>query len=115
MKRISIFLFLAFCPAMNSLADGQKPNVVLLLTDDQSYHLGMLGVKGLATPHIDALAEQGTFFTKAYSSAASCAPWPSIAASASITAPLPARSPGSGRGIAREVRRRRTSGAPLPS
>lgn len=51
-----------------------KPNFILLLTDDQSYHLGMLGVQGLETPNIDTLAKQGTFFTKAYSSAASCAP-----------------------------------------
>ncbi|VGO11463.1 Arylsulfatase [Pontiella desulfatans] len=52
----------------------QKPNVVLLLTDDQSYHLGMLGVQGLETPNIDELAKQGVFFTKAYSASASCAP-----------------------------------------
>ena len=54
-------------------ADAEK-NVVLLLTDDQSYHLGMLGVPGLETPNIDRLAKAGTFFTKAYASAASCAP-----------------------------------------
>ncbi|QHI70681.1 sulfatase family protein [Tichowtungia aerotolerans] len=59
--------------ALGARADKQ-PNFVLLLTDDQSYHLGMLGVPGLKTPNIDALAKQGTFFTKAYSSAASCAP-----------------------------------------
>lgn len=51
-----------------------KPNFVLLLTDDQSYHLGMLDVPGLKTPNIDALAKQGTFFTKAYAASASCAP-----------------------------------------
>ena len=53
---------------------GKRPNFILLLTDDQSYHLGMLGVAGLETPNIDALAKQGTFFTKAYSASASCAP-----------------------------------------
>jgi N-sulfoglucosamine sulfohydrolase len=55
-------------------AEQDRPNVILLLTDDQSYHLGMLGVPGLKTPNIDALAKRGTFFTKAYSAAASCAP-----------------------------------------
>ncbi len=50
------------------------PNFVLLLTDDQSYHLGMLGVPGLETPNMDALAKRGVFFTKAYSASASCAP-----------------------------------------
>ncbi len=62
----SIFLF--------SAVAEKRLNVVLLLTDDQSYHLGMLDVPGLKTPNIDALAKRGTFFTKAYSSAASCAP-----------------------------------------
>ncbi len=67
--------WLFFALIMNCFfsATAEK-NVVLLLTDDQSYHLGMLGVPGLKTPNIDALAKQGTFFTRAYSSAASCAP-----------------------------------------
>ena len=51
-----------------------KPGFVLILTDDQSYHLSMLGTPGLKTPHIDTLAGQGMFFTKAYSAAASCSP-----------------------------------------
>ncbi|MDD2598754.1 MAG: sulfatase [Kiritimatiellae bacterium] len=46
----------------------------MLLTDDQSYHLGMTGVKGLKTPNIDGLARRGVFFSKAYATAASCAP-----------------------------------------
>ena len=64
---------LGLCVVFSVYAKKQ-PTVVLLLTDDQSYHLGMLGVPGLETPNIDALAKAGTFFTKAYSSAASCAP-----------------------------------------
>jgi len=57
-----------------SVQAKKQPNFVLLLTDDQSYHLGMLGVQGLETPNIDALAKRGVFFTKAYSASASCAP-----------------------------------------
>jgi len=76
------FLFLAaIVVATASVAAKQsrvvglsKPNFILLLTDDQSYHLGMLGVPGLETPNIDALAKRGVFFTKAYSASASCAP-----------------------------------------
>lgn len=74
MKRSSIFLLIALTSGVGSWAAGRPPNFILLLTDDQSYHLGMLGVKGLETPRLDALARQGIFFTKAYSSAASCAP-----------------------------------------
>ena len=56
------------------LVSGPKPNFILLLTDDQSYHLGLLGVPGLETPNLDALARRGVFFTKAYSTSGSCAP-----------------------------------------
>lgn len=51
-----------------------RPNFLLLLTDDQSYHLSMVGTPGIQTPNLDALAKRGMFFTKAYASAASCSP-----------------------------------------
>ncbi len=50
------------------------PNFLLLLTDDQSYHLSMVGTPGIQTPNIDALSKKGVFFTKAYAAAASCSP-----------------------------------------
>ena len=55
---IGMFLLLIM-PAVEAT---QKPNFILLLTDDQSYCLGMLDVLGLATPNIDALASRGAFF-----------------------------------------------------
>lgn len=72
--KISGIVLLTLLCLFSVKAAKKQPNVILLLTDDQSYHLGMLGVPGLETPNIDALAKQGVFFTKAYSSAASCAP-----------------------------------------
>ena len=72
MKKVLVFL-LCLLPLV-SVQAKQKPNFILLLTDDQSYHLGMLDVQGLETPNIDALAKRGVFFTKAYSASASCAP-----------------------------------------
>lgn len=51
-----------------------RPNFLLLLTDDQSYHLSLAGTPGIKTPNIDALAKRGVFFTKAYAAAASCSP-----------------------------------------
>ncbi|MDF7822608.1 sulfatase [Pontiellaceae bacterium B12227] len=73
--RKKIDLICLVCPILlGAVQAKQQPNFVLLLTDDQSYHLGMLGVPGLETPNIDALAKEGVFFTHAYSSAASCAP-----------------------------------------
>jgi N-sulfoglucosamine sulfohydrolase len=44
------------------------------LTDDQSYHLSLVGTPGIKTPNIDSLAKRGVFFTKAYAAAASCSP-----------------------------------------
>lgn len=52
----------------------EKPNIMLFLTDDQSYHLSHVGTPGLSTPNIDKLIEGGTFFENAFSSCASCAP-----------------------------------------
>jgi N-sulfoglucosamine sulfohydrolase len=60
--------------ALSSAKAEEKPNVILLLTDDQSYHLSLIGTPGLKTPNIDALAKRGVFFTKAYAASASCAP-----------------------------------------
>ncbi|MCL4484100.1 MAG: sulfatase, partial [Bacteroidetes bacterium] len=51
-----------------------RPNFLLLLTDDQSYHLSLIGTPGIQTPNMDYLAKQGVFFTKAYAAAASCSP-----------------------------------------
>jgi len=60
--------------AEQPIVDKTRPNFLLLLTDDQSYHLSLVGTPGIQTPNMDALAKRGVFFTKAYAAAASCAP-----------------------------------------
>ncbi len=60
--------------AEKPIQEKKKINFLLLLTDDQSYHLSMVGTTGIQTPNIDALAKRGVFFTKANSAAASCSP-----------------------------------------
>ena len=53
----------------------KKPNVVIILTDDQGYgDLGCMGSSDLKTPHIDALAERGIRFTSMYSASPVCSP-----------------------------------------
>ena len=53
----------------------KKPNVVIILTDDQGYgDLGCMGSADLKTPHIDALAAHGIRFTSMYSASPVCSP-----------------------------------------
>ena len=51
------------------LAQTRKPNIVLILTDDQGYgDLSLHGNPNLATPNIDAIAKAGAQFSRFYSS-----------------------------------------------
>jgi N-sulfoglucosamine sulfohydrolase len=49
-----------------------KPNIVLFVTDDQSPTAGCYGSPVIQTPHLDALAKEGTRFTQAFATTASC-------------------------------------------
>ncbi len=59
-----------------SSAAGQygAKNVLLILADDMSAHLGALGTEAVTTPVLDSLAAQGVLFTKAHAASASCSP-----------------------------------------
>lgn len=53
----------------------RKPNVILIMTDDQGYgDLGCMGSDFVKTPHIDTLADNGTRFTSMYSASPVCSP-----------------------------------------
>ena len=67
MKALLIFLALAGF----SFAAG-KPNIILFVTDDQSPVAGCYGNSVIKTPHLDALAKEGTLFTQAFATTASC-------------------------------------------
>ena len=57
-----------------SLADD-RPSIVLIVTDNQSEQLlGAYGNEDIKTPNIDALAESGMRFTRAYASSGVCSP-----------------------------------------
>ena len=47
-------------------ASRDRPNILLLLIEDQGAHLGCLGTPGLKTPHMDALAKDGVLFRQYY-------------------------------------------------
>jgi arylsulfatase A-like enzyme len=52
---------------------AERPNIVLLLTDDQSYlSMGCYGNPEVKTPQLDKLAAQGVVFDRAYDTTAIC-------------------------------------------
>lgn len=55
--------------------ERQKPNVVFILVDDLGWtDLSVMGSEFYRTPNVDALAENGTLFTNAYSTCTVCSP-----------------------------------------
>ncbi len=56
-------------------AEPTKPNVIVILTDDQgSIDLNSYGAKDLYTPNMDRLAKEGVRFTQFYAGAPVCSP-----------------------------------------
>ncbi|WP_081888086.1 sulfatase [Verrucomicrobium sp. BvORR034] len=62
--------FVALLLASPSFA--AEKNIVFFIADDMSPELGCYGSKAIKTPNIDALAADGTLFTNAYATTASC-------------------------------------------
>lgn len=72
---ICLAALLAGAEAFATAADAAKPNVIVILTDDQgSVDAGCYGAKDLATPAIDAISARGVRFTQFYSAAPLCSP-----------------------------------------
>ncbi|MBA7577611.1 N-acetylgalactosamine-6-O-sulfatase [subsurface metagenome] len=79
MKNYFLVLFIAAlpysCNSEKKASDQNKPNVILILTDDQgSMDLNCYGAKDLQTPNLDRLAEGGVKFTQFYSGSSICSP-----------------------------------------
>lgn len=74
MKNRLHFLALPAFIAGGALAT-ERPNVLLILTDDQGYHdLSCYGATDFQTPNIDRLAASGVRFTDGYVTAPQCGP-----------------------------------------
>ena len=53
--------------SLNAAVAGNKPNFVVIFTDDQGYQdVGCFGSPDIRTPHLDAMAKEGMKFTDFY-------------------------------------------------
>lgn len=72
---ISLLISLVGFSSSYSQQKETKPNVIVILTDDQgSIDMGIYGADDLHTPNMDRLAEEGVRFTQFYAGAPVCSP-----------------------------------------
>lgn len=78
MTRLTIILLtilcLAACAVSKKYTVGIKPNIVWIVCEDMSPHLGCYGEKLVKTPNLDQLANEGVRYTNAFTTAGVCAP-----------------------------------------
>jgi arylsulfatase A-like enzyme len=76
LKQVSLILiFFFFINCKTKVQETTKPNIIIILTDDQGYgDVGFNGNKQLKTPNLDQLAANGIVFTNGYASYAVCGP-----------------------------------------
>ena len=61
--------------AAQSPAQGARPNIVLIITDDVGYgDIGSYGAPDIKTPNIDSIGRAGVRFTDFYANAPRCSP-----------------------------------------
>jgi arylsulfatase A-like enzyme len=72
---MKLFLFLIMTAAATvAHAKQKRPNIVWILSEDNSPLIGAYGDPIARTPNIDSLANDGIMFTQAYANAPVCAP-----------------------------------------
>jgi N-sulfoglucosamine sulfohydrolase len=62
------------CRAVDDETGKRRPNIVLILAEDIGPDLGCYGTPGLATPHLDRLASEGTLFRNCFCTSPVCSP-----------------------------------------
>ncbi len=81
LPRLAFLLFLLLTPGAHAAAAAApaRPNIVLIVADDHGREaLGCYGNAVVRTPNLDALAADGTRFTNAFCTTASCSPSRSV-------------------------------------
>ncbi|NWK54143.1 sulfatase [Verrucomicrobiaceae bacterium N1E253] len=72
MKKI-ITNILALCISA-SLHAGERPNILLIVSEDNGQELSCYGDSNVKTPHLDSLAQNGMLFESGYVTQAVCSP-----------------------------------------
>jgi arylsulfatase A-like enzyme len=70
-------LFLIFIISIDSKSQQQKedlPNILWIVSEDNSPFLGAYGDNFATTPHLDQLAAEGVLYLNAFATAPVCAP-----------------------------------------
>lgn len=74
-KCISILIFFLCCLLTRLTDAAQRPNILLVISDDQSYpYASAYGCSGLSTPAFDRVAKEGVLFTNAFAGSPGCSP-----------------------------------------
>jgi uncharacterized sulfatase len=74
-RLLRCLLLIAIMPVCIRAADDSRPNVVLILADDQSYQdFGFMGNAQVHTPHIDRLAARSVRYPNGYVPMSVCRP-----------------------------------------
>ncbi|MFA5688077.1 MAG: sulfatase [Kiritimatiellales bacterium] len=63
-----------FIPVFSAAALPDQPNFIWIMAEDMSLDLECYGMKGVKTPHLNRLAEEGAKFMRAYCSNPICSP-----------------------------------------
>ncbi len=76
MQKIKLLVLSIFYSIISTAQGKQldKPNILWIVSEDNTTLLGCYGDKTATTPNIDNLAKQGILFTNAFCTAPVCAP-----------------------------------------
>ena len=75
MLRTTTLLAVLLLTQGNAFSTEDRPNVVLIMTDDLGYgDIGCYGATAVKTPNLDRLAAEGLRFTSGYAAASTCTP-----------------------------------------
>ena len=67
-------LLLLLSPAVTTVAQTRRPNILWISSEDHGPHMGCYGDKYASTPNVDKLAAKGMIYTRVWSCAPVCAP-----------------------------------------